>query len=113
MLAMPVRRRFIEDKSWAERLLRAWMLAQRRTGGGLSQEWLAQAVSWKLKLEEPLTQSAVSRWFRGSVPRDKAYIGAIAELLQVDPGWLAFGPASQAPPPADPMQGEFLSPPDD
>lgn len=113
MWTMPVRRRLMKDKSWRERLLRAWLLHQLRVSGELTQERLAERVSKRLKLEEPLTQSAVSRWFRGAVPRDLATIVAIAELLQVDPGWLAFGPASQAPPPADPMDVEYLPQPED
>lgn len=114
MLVMRARRRMAKDRNWRERLLRAWLEHERRTGGGFTQEWLAEAVSRKLKLEEPLSQSAVSRWFRGSVPRDVAAVVAIAELLGVDPGWLLFGSASHAPPPADPMQDiESFPQPDD
>lgn len=65
----------------------------------LSQEALAVLVGERLG--RSLTQSAVGRWFRGSVP-DTATISAIASVYGVDPGWLAFGDLSEAPPPGDP-----------
>lgn len=86
-----------------ERLFAAWYLYQARSGGSKSQEWLAEAVSRKLGLREPLTQGTVSRWLKGSEP-DLVTIAAIASVLGVDPGWLAFGQLTHAPPPRDPMQ---------
>lgn len=112
-MAMRVARRMIKDREWRDRLFRAFLLRQLRAGGELTQEWLAASVSRELRLKEPLTQSAVSRWFKGAVPRDLATIIAIAKLLGVDPGWLAFGSASQAPPPTDGPQARYLPPPED
>lgn len=114
MLAMTTRRKLVSDREFKDRLFRSWMMLQLREGGTLSQEWLGQEVSKKLRLKEPLTQSAVSRWFNGVVPKNLKTIVAIAELLNVDPGWLAFGSASRAPSPADPLSAtEYLPQPED
>lgn len=87
------------------RLFTAWYLLQARTGGAKTQDWLAEEVSKELGLEpqEYLTQSLMSRYLRGSTTPPVGTIAAIAKVLGVDPGWLAFGPASQAPAPNDPM----------
>lgn len=52
---------------------------------------------------ETLTASTVQRWEEGSEP-DLATIAAIASVCGVDPGWLAFGAASKAPPPENPVE---------
>jgi transcriptional regulator with XRE-family HTH domain len=92
----------MKDTGFRDRLFRAWYLFQAREGGERSQEWLAEAVSAHLGLEDTLTQSAVSRWLNGAVP-PLGTIVALAKVLGVDPGWLAFGKDSAAPPPSDPM----------
>ncbi len=86
-----------------DRLFAAWYLYQARQGEQLSQEWLAEAVSKQLGLDTPITQGAVSRWLKGEGPNITT-LGALAVVLEVDPGWLAFGAASKAPAPSDPMQ---------
>lgn len=93
----------VANNGMRDRLFRAWYLFQAREGEPRSQGWLAQEVSSLLRLEEPLTQGSVSRWFKGAEPNLKTIV-AIAQVLGVDPGWLAFGEISAAPPPADPMQ---------
>jgi hypothetical protein len=45
----------------------------------------------------------VSRHFNGRVP-DIRTLSAYAEEMGVDPGWLAFGDASRAPPPDVPAE---------
>lgn len=47
---------------------------------------------------EPVAPSTVWRWGRGAAP-DLPTLVAIAAVLQVDPGWLAFGEDSAAPGP--------------
>jgi transcriptional regulator with XRE-family HTH domain len=91
-----------------DRLFFAWMLYQAKTGGAKSQEWLAEAVSKQLGLKQAdyLTQSSVSRWLKGEGPSIKV-AAAIAKVLGVDPGWLVFGAASQAPRPSNPMRDEM------
>ena len=93
----------IEDTGFAQRLFRAWYLFQLKKGGSATQEWLGRQVGKKLVDREPLSQSAVSRWMKGAKP-DLETIAAIAEVLQVDPGWLAFGELSRAPAPEDPFR---------
>jgi transcriptional regulator with XRE-family HTH domain len=86
-----------------DRLFKAWLRYQAKLGRPKAQEWLAEAVSKELGLNEPLTQGSVSRWLTGSEPNLRT-IAALAKVLRVDPGWLAFGSDSAAPPPDDPMQ---------
>ena len=92
-----------------ERLFQAWMLFQARVGESRSQEWLASEVSKRLGLKprDYLNQATVSRWFRGAEPNYET-LASVAKVLGCDPGWLAFGPASQAPAPDDPMGRNML-----
>lgn len=50
----------------------------------------------------PITSQAVSRWLLGHVPDQLATIRALALVLGVEPGWLAFGEGS------DDVRGEIL-----
>ena len=93
------------EQGFSSRLFRAWHFLQLRKGGGATQEWLGRRVG-KMLGEEEISQSAVSRWFRGSVP-DLETIAAMAKALEVDPGWLAFGEASQAPSPEDQIKSRL------
>ena len=93
----------IEDTGFAQRLFRAWYLFQLKKGGSATQEWLGKQVGKMLPPKEPLSQSAVSRWMKGARPELET-IAAIAAVLQVDPGWLAFGGLSAAPAPEDPFR---------
>src|SRR5215216_1196606 len=49
-------------------------------------------------LRPAVPPSTIMDWFAGTVP-DVATIQAVAEVCGVDPGWLAFGTASEAPAP--------------
>ncbi len=93
----------LEDTGFANRLFRAWYLFQLKKGGSATQEWLGRQVGRMLPDKAPLSQSAVSRWMKGSRP-DLETIASIAHVLQVDPGWLAFGELSGAPAPEDPFR---------
>jgi transcriptional regulator with XRE-family HTH domain len=94
------------EQGFSARLFRAWHLLQIRKEGTATQEWLGKKVGKVLGVSEPISQSAVSRWFRGATP-DLETIGAIAKALEVDPGWLAFGDNSQAPSPEDMFRARF------
>lgn len=48
----------------------------------------------------PVQAGTVRRWFRDVVPSDLDSLYAMAVVLNVDAGWLAFGERSQAPAPA-------------
>lgn len=76
-------------QSFAERLRRSWLMLQAAEGRELDQVELAKRVG-KVMKRTPVVQASVSRWFRGTVP-DVATVAALAEVLHVDPGWLAFG----------------------
>lgn len=86
--------------TFRDRLFTAWHLHHVRTGTTQSQGWLADTVSQHLGLPKPLTQGAISRWFAADTEPDLKTIGAVAAILEVDPGWLAFGAASAAPAPS-------------
>lgn len=103
MFTVQLKPKRMRNRGFRNRLFEAWGLHQLRMGGNLSQEWLAGEVSRRLGLKTPLTQSGVSRWLRGSVPKDLKTIVAIAQALRVDPGWLAFGGESKAPGPVNPI----------
>ncbi len=49
---------------------------------------------------EPIPQGTVSKWLLGKAVPPVEKVGALAIVLRVDPGWLAFGEDSQAPPPS-------------
>lgn len=92
-------------QNFSARLFRAWHLLQIRKQGGVTQEWLGKRVG-RILGEEDLSQSAVSRWFKGAIP-DLDTIEAMAKALEVDPGWLAFGEASAAPSPEDQIKNRL------
>lgn len=46
-----------------------------------------------------VSQGSVSKWMNGEVHPQLELIPAIAYVLNVDPGWLAFGDDSEAPMP--------------
>ena len=92
------------EGAFRDRLLRAWTLLQARRGRGLSQVWLAQEVGQELGQDGPVGQSTISGYFTGRFqPEDVDRWLALARVLEVDPGWLAFGDDSQAPPPPNPF----------
>ena len=73
---------------------------------------LAELVSARLAAAgTPRTVSSdeVVTWFADSLP-DLRTTAAIAEVCGVDPGWLAFGPASAAPSPGAPAAGGAAAP---
>ena len=82
---------FSERLSWAVRHFR---LVE---GREVTHEEIGASVGLLVGLE-PIGPSNVSRWRHGSVP-DLATIAAVATVLSVDPGWLAFGEISSAGPP--------------
>lgn len=50
------------------------------------------------------TGATVSRWENGGAVPDVETIARLAKLLAVDPGWLAFGTASQQAPARPPLE---------
>lgn len=82
------------DNEFRLRILRAWNRYGERRGRKLTQMELAKVVG-KLR-GEPVSQSTISDWLNKIVPsvRDTLYL---AQALQCDPGWLAYGEDSGAP----------------
>lgn len=89
---------------FVDRLRFAWLRLKLLRDTDLIHEDLADEVS--RALGEPVPQPTVSRWFRDRLP-DAPTMCALAEALRVDPGWLAFGSASKAPRPDDPIAGLY------
>lgn len=100
-----VRYNTMAANGFATRLFRAWHLLQIRKGGGVTQEWLGRQVG-RILGEDLVSQSAVSRWFKGATP-DLDTIAALGRALGVDPGWLAFGELSEAPAPVDVFRHQY------
>ncbi len=95
----------VRNKEFKERLTIAWLRYQMLRREEIGQQWLSDEVGRRLN-RGPLSQGTISRWFRGAVP-DLESICAVAEALEVDPGWLAFGAASKAPAPNEPILPYF------
>ncbi len=89
---------------FVDRLRFAWLRLKLLRDADLIHEDLAAEVS--RAMGEPIPQPTVSRWFRDRLP-DPPTMCALAAALQVDPGWLAFGDASKAPRPNDPIAGLY------
>jgi hypothetical protein len=71
--------------------------------GRMSQTDFGIAIAHRLNRERPFPAATVSRWESDLATPDLTTIGAIASSAKVDPGWLAFGAASNAPTPIDDM----------
>jgi transcriptional regulator with XRE-family HTH domain len=91
---------------FTDRLRFAWLRLKLIRDTDLIHDDLAKEVS--RALGEAVPQPTVSRWFRDRLP-DAPTLCALADALQVDPGWLAFGDASKAPRPDDPIAGLYES----
>lgn len=61
----------------------------------------AREVSERLHRDPPLTEADARRWWRGEAMPSVEEVEALAEVLRVDPGWLAFGACSTAARPYD------------
>lgn len=88
-----------------ERFLRAWQLYERAAGRRVSGRRLAEALD--------VSPATITGWSGIDDPPPHSQVLAIAKLTGTDPGWLAYGPDSDAPmrrewPPED--RGE-LEPP--
>jgi transcriptional regulator with XRE-family HTH domain len=86
-------------EGFQDRLNLAWLALHRKEGKFVPKVEIGRRVGEMLRRDKPFNPSAANKWFNeGSVP-DVGTIAALATVLQVDPGWLAFGDASQAPAP--------------
>ena len=93
------------SETFRERMFRAWTLLQLRKGQQLSQQWLGRELGLELGRESAVDQGLISYWLSGKkTPGDYETMVGLARVLGVDPGWLAFGEASEAPGPPDPFR---------
>jgi transcriptional regulator with XRE-family HTH domain len=76
-------------QTFAERLKRAWLELQAADGEEVDQAEIAKRVGMALG-RPAVAQATVSRWFRGTVP-DVVTVAALAKVMRVSAGWLAFG----------------------
>lgn len=77
------------------RFTEAYFLAAASRKGKIGQDEVGRLVGEKLG-DEPITAATVSRWGSGKQEPDLRTIEAIADVLDCDPGWLAFGEKSSA-----------------
>lgn len=98
----------VED-GFRERLFKSWKCLEVRTGREIAKGELGKRVAevrghpgWKGGGASitPVHQTTVGRWFKDSMP-DGDTIAALAQVLEVDPGWLMFGDQSEAPEPSE------------
>lgn len=93
------------DSGFQRRMLEAILYASSVQDRKLSQADVATKVGKVLKKKQ-LTAAAVSRHFGGRMPTVPV-LAAYAKAMHVDPGWLAFGDASDAS--APPLRSAELS----
>jgi hypothetical protein len=70
-------------------------------GARVSQEALGGRVAHHLNDPRPVAGATVSRWETGESVPDLETLAAIGAVCRVDPGWIAFGSASNAADPRD------------
>ena len=85
----------------ASRILMARMELSASMGEKVSQERLGVMAASYLRRDRPITGATVSRWEAGETVPDLETVKAVAVVCGVDPGWLAYGSASNAPAPRD------------
>lgn len=75
---------------FGKRLRKAHRDYEDRLGRDVSQTEIGVVVGKRLGEKKPVSQQSVGRWFGGTLP-EYPRMEALAEILGVDPGWLAFG----------------------
>jgi transcriptional regulator with XRE-family HTH domain len=80
------------DEGFSYRLRQAIKTLELARGSDFSQEELGRLVGEKLN-RDPYTGVAVHRWLKGRRP-SYAVLECLAQILNVPPGWLAFGDLS-------------------
>lgn len=85
------------SEGFQHRLVLAYHLWQGRNARRLTQTQLGERVG--KPLGRAVGQYTVSDWFRGVSMPSLEETEALALVLEVDPGWLAFGHASESPAP--------------
>jgi len=86
-----------------ERIVVARMVLSADEHARISQEALGARVAQHLNDPRPITGATVSRWETGESVPDLETLAAIGAVCRVDPGWIAFGAASNAADPRDVM----------
>ena len=81
-----------------DRLFIARNLLERQLGRKVTHRRLGEVVAQRLQ-RAPFSAATVSQWMSGKQALSLSAALALAKLCGVDPGWLAFGEASRAPPP--------------
>ena len=90
----------IDPEGFAGRVFQAHLILTGRLGRKVGHAEMAEMVAEKAG-EDPVTPSTVSRWFKGTIPNASTLL-AIAQVCEVDPGWLTFGNDSDASGPGNP-----------
>lgn len=80
---------FTERARWARKQRESELRVNQWTFGEIGTE-MGQLLG-----TEALQAGTVGRWFRDAIPDTLSRIAALAAVLRVDPGWLAFGDLCQ------------------
>ena len=85
------------DPDLAHRMFAAKNYLERALGRDVTFDDLGVMVAHEQGRVSPYAASVTSRWIKASQePRTRAIWLALAKVLRVDPGWLAFGSESSA-----------------
>ena len=90
----------MDGAGFHSRLFQAWSIWMGRHHRKLTQGELGTMIG--RAGGQPVAQNTISGWFKDVVPGVDD-LEFLAKALEVDPGWLAFGDASGAPRPRDPV----------
>jgi hypothetical protein len=84
------------DDELARRMFQALNGLERRRGRPVTLQQLGEEVGTALG-REPFAPSVVGRWVNAKQgPRERVVWIALARVLEVEPGWLAFGGGSES-----------------
>lgn len=80
-----------DNQGWGRRLRDARRDWEKLADGELGFKEIGIEVAALIGRETDYTYQAVSKWFAGSEPESFAVVEALAKILNVSPGYLAFG----------------------
>lgn len=87
------------DEAFAARMLLGLVEAANVEGKPVSRREIGRRASVLLELGKPIPDRTIGRYFEGRIPERLRIIWALARVMHVHPGWLAFGDEGGAPAP--------------
>src|SRR5919201_4279219 len=87
------------ESSIGQRIFTAHLELSYRLGRRVTLAEFGRLIAKRLGRAAPFAPTAVSKWEAGLQTPTPEVIEAIADVAQVDPGWISHGEKSAAPPP--------------